>query len=1004
MKPSPKTPILCPVLIGRTSQLEALTHAIEVVRGGTGHTMLITGEAGIGKSRLVSEAESRVAQADFHILRGNCFEPDRALPYAPVLDLLRTFGANHKDVEIAAALGASAPEIIKLVPEFGSHLPNVIPTPILEPEAEKRRLFNVLAQFFANVTGPEHTPLMIVIEDLHWSDYTSLEFLLHLAHRIVSQPIFLLLTYRMDETHPALEHFLVELDRERLATELTLQRLTMAEVDGMLRAIFRLDRPVRAVFQQTLHIFTEGNPFFIEETLKALTASGSIFLEQGRWEIKPVSELRIPRSIEDAVRRRTKRLSDATHSLLELAAVAGRRFDFGLLQELTKMDDQELLPLIKELVAAQLVVEESADQFSFRHALTREAVYHSLLIRERKKYHGRVTETLERIYAGSQDAHAGDLAYHAYEAGNWAKALEYSRLAGEKALALYAPQSALTQFTRALEAAQQLAVPPAAIYRARGQAYETIGEFEKARADFEQALSSGREINDHKAEWQALIDLGFLWAGRDYQRTGDYFQEALDLVRQMDDPTSLAHSLNRLGNWCANVDKLDEALRYHHQALDIFQELNDRTGLAETLDYLGMASQINGDLIQGTAHYQRAVELFHELDDRRGLVSSLATLALCGPSYMHDPSVSPFSLAEAIQYGEQALKIAREIGWRSGEIYSLYCLGINLGPQGEYQRAWDMLQSALEISTDIEHDQWMIGVHCDLGALYYDMLSLALARQHLEQSFTLAQKIGSSVWIGLVTGWLASVCILQNELPRAETLLNGFLAADTPFRTQMQRLCWCARAELALAQTMPEMALEIIDHLIASDPNVTSITVIPRLWSLRGEALVRLHRLDEAEGELQAAQITATQQGARTWLWRIHLALGKLYQAQVRRVEALAEFRAAHAIIIDLAASVQDQTLRNNFLENTQALFPGQPSILLRQAEKEEFGGLTAREREVAGLIARGETNREIAEKLVVSERTVESHVTNILAKLGFPSRARIAIWAAEKGLGKQVK
>jgi DNA-binding CsgD family transcriptional regulator len=429
--------------------------------------------------------------------------------------------------------------------------------------------------------------------------------------------------------------------------------------------------------------------------------------------------------------------------------------------------------------------------------------------------------------------------------------------------------------------------------------------------------------------------------------------------------------------------------------------LNDRSGLAETLDLLGMAGQINGDLVQGAAHYQRAVQLFHDLDDRRGLVSSLATLALCGPSYMHDPSVSPFSLAEAVQNGEQALKIAREIGWRSGEIYSLFCLGITLGPQGEYQRAFELLQSALAIGTEIEHDQWTLGAHCDLGVLYFDMLSLDEARLHLEQSLTLAKETGSLVWMGSITGYLASVCVAQNDWSRAEAVLNGFLSADTPARTQMERLCWCARAELALARGEPEAALSIIDRLIASDPNLTPAGAIPRLWMLRGEALIALKQLDEAGRVLQAAQAAALWQGARGWLWRIHLALGKVGQMQSKRADADKAYNAARSLINELTASIQAQALRENFRERALARLPAQPSVSARQAEKDEFDGLTAREREVAALIVEGESNREIAERLVVSERTVESHVTNILSKLGFSSRARIAVWAADKGLGK---
>jgi DNA-binding NarL/FixJ family response regulator len=284
------------------------------------------------------------------------------------------------------------------------------------------------------------------------------------------------------------------------------------------------------------------------------------------------------------------------------------------------------------------------------------------------------------------------------------------------------------------------------------------------------------------------------------------------------------------------------------------------------------------------------------------------------------------------------------------------------------------------------------------------MLDLTHAREHLEQAFLLAQEMGSQVWIGSVTGYLALVCIQQNDLSRAEEVLDGFLAVDTPSQTQMQRLCWCARAELAMARGEPAAALLIIDRMIAADPNVKANVVIPRLWKLRGEALCELKRPEEAEAVLHAALASAKEQGAQAWLWRIQLSLGKLYQLLSRRAEALAQLNAAEKIIAELAALFPNQVLREDFLKSAMTMVPKTPPMSSREVKKEEFSGLTVREREVAALIASGESNRGIADALVVSERTVESHVTNILAKLGFSSRARIAVWAVDKGLGKKAK
>jgi predicted ATPase len=221
----------------------------------------------------------------------------------------------------------------------------------------------------------------------------------------------------------------------------------------------------------------------------------------GRWERKLFNEMRIPRSVQDAVQQRADQLSQDARRVLILAAVAGRRFDFALLQALTKHDEDQLLKLIKELMAAQLVVEESEEEFAFRHALTRQAIYADLLVRERKTLHRTVAETMERLYSPTLDAHLADLAAHFYEAGAWEKALEYGQRAGEQAQALYAPQAATLHFTRALDAASHVSLtPPESLYRARGLAYETLGEFERARADHETALQMAHLAGDRYGE------------------------------------------------------------------------------------------------------------------------------------------------------------------------------------------------------------------------------------------------------------------------------------------------------------------------------------------------------------------------------------------------------------------------------------------------------------------------------------------------------------------------
>ncbi len=1001
-------PVVCPVLIERVSDLATLHALIAQAKSGRGQVVLLSGEAGIGKSRLVAEARAYVAAQQFLLFQGNCFSADIAYPYAPLLDLVRSSAANQFSAAGASELAPFARELHQLLPDLVPLPPDgegqfIGPSPPVssDPEQEKRRLFTALTQFFTGQATKQ--PVLLIIEDIHWSDDTSLEFLYALARRCPAHPLLILLTYRSDEVRPGLRHFLAQLDRERLAQERLLTRLTREGVEVMLRAIFALPQTARLELLEPIYTLTEGNPFFVEEILTSLIASGEISYANGRWERKPLGELSIPRSVQDAVQQRTDRLSEPARQILTLAAVAGRRFDFALLQELTHHDEQHLLQLIKELIAAQLVVEESAEQFAFRHALTRQAVYADLLVRERKALHRRIADTMEQLYSAMLDMHLADLAYHLYEAGAWEKALGYAQHAGEQAQAMYAPRAAIEQFTRALDAARHGSIsPPASLYRMRGKAHETLGDFEQARLDYETTLQMARSAGNRQDEWQALMDLGYLWAQRDYAQAGTYFQQALELARGMDDPITLAHTLNRLGNWHVNIEQPREALHYHQEALTLFQQVHDSQGIAQTYDLLGMTATLGGDLLQASAYYQQAIALFRELDDRQGLASSLPTLMVLGEGggYESETMVSATtSFAESLHFGELALQTAREIGQRPAEAYALFMLPHYLGPHGEYARALEAAQASLALAEQIEHHEWLTGAHWVSGALYLDLLALPEALASLEQALVLAHEVGSWNWIRIVSGFLAPVYLLQQDQTSADAILTAALEPDAPMQTIGQRLVWAARAELALARSDPGLALDITERLIASAANLSDEDVIPRLWKLRAEALAALGRVAEAEAQLRAAQEAARAQGLRPLLWRISITLGRFYQNWRRLEEAEQAFSSARTIIEELAANLPDEDLRQGFLFQATAMLPHKRAHTSGRIAKQAYGGLTTREREVAALISQGKINREIAEELVVSERTVESHVSNIMFKLGVQSRRQIRDWAVEKGL-----
>src|SRR6266536_1565074 len=843
-----------------------------------------------------------------------------------------------------------AQELSQFLPDVTPHiaeLPPLIVPPPLDPQQEKRRLFALLLHFVTELAARQQ--IVFIVEDLHWSDDSSLELLLYLARGCSHLPILFVLTYRSDEVFPELRHYLAEFDREHLAQDFSLRRLARADVDAMLQAIFAMHEAVHTGLAESVYALTEGNPFFVEEVLKSLIATGEIASKDGVWERTLLfgthtRQPSIPRSVQDAVYQRTKQLSTAARRVLILAAVAGRRFDLTILQQVMDTDEPHMLMFMRELIAAQLVIEDAANQFSFRHALTRQAVYVELLVGERRALHRTIAETIEQRALPSSilDAQLIDLAYHFYEGEVWPKAAEYGQRAGERALILYAPRAAIEHFTRALAALKRLgSTPSAAVVRARGQAYETIGAFEQARSDYEHTLSIAQQAQGGIMEWQS--------------------------------------------------------------PLAIFEALRDTQGMAETFDLLGMASGIYGDTMQAVEHYERAIALFRSLSDQQGLISSLATRAAYSCPGWTETTYSVCEPPERCSRDiMETLNLARQVEALIAQTFVSWNGGGSLASFGELGRGFSLAQEALHIATEIQHVQWLSASYFTLGRVYYILLEANLAVQAFETGLRLASDTRSAWWIGNNTAYLARAYLLQGALTSAEEVLKAVMPREQPpTNTPERRMSW-AWGELALASDEPEIALGIADRLLASAPGAARAQPIPWLLKLKGEALGALSRREEAIQALEEATLGALARQERPLLWQLHRSLGRQYHSLKQEDLAQRNFTSARQVIASLASTIHDVYLSEHFLHAALATLPREKAVTASRVAREAFGGLTEREREVAALIAQGKSNREIADKLVVSYRTVETHVGTILSKLAFSSRAQIAVWAVEIGLVKQ--
>ncbi len=998
-------PIMCPVLIGRAQDLTHLHSLIDQEIDGQGRVIVLSGEAGIGKSRLVAEAKTYAAAHDILLFQGNCFPTDRSFPYAPLLDLFRSYFTQSAPLSITDKVKPLLAELSRLLPDLVLLFPdlaNLPASPQADPEQEKRRIFAVMTHFFTGQAAAH--PVFLVVEDIHWCDDLSLEFLLHLARSSRQVPLLLLVTYRSDEPHPHVKQWLAELDRERLAQELSLKRLSRTDVAAMLHAILDLKQGIDSDLLDTLYTRSEGNPFFVEELLKSLITTGELVPVDGTWKLT-ARKAPVPRSVQEAVQQRIAYLSADAKRLVTLAAVAGRRFNVTLLQEIMCCDEAHLLALLKEVVTAQLVVEEAADQFAFRHALTQEAIYTELLLRERQGLHRSLIHTLERLCASSstaRESYLEDLAYHSYEAGLWEQALAYSQEAGEKALSLYAQQAAIDHFTRAIEAAHHLSqTPPAFLYLARGQAYETLGDFEQALGDYERALDTARAGQDGKVEWQSMIAIGFLWTGHDYERAEVWFRRALRLAEDLADPTLRAQTLNRLGNWLLNTGHIQEALEALREALRLFEMRADRRGIAETLEMLGMAWYFTGDPAGAVKDFfGRAIELFRSLGDRQRLFAVLAARAFdVAPETIETTFSALLTCEECVQDTEEALLLARQTNSLSGQAFVEMATTWVLSSFGVFGPALAHAHEALRIAASIEHQEWIAATQGALGHLYLLLLEPDKAVAFLEAGVAGAQQLRSMIWIGYLMPYLALAYILKRELLRAEAVLKTVIPRDGEPGNFFERQAARAWGELALAQGEAAVALRIAEHLIVSAPGNAGPQPIPHLLALKGEALLAFMRLEEAAEAFEEARLGAEQRQAPSILWRIQRSLGKVYHLLKHEEQAQREWSEAREIITKLAETIDETALREHFLRAALASFPQAKPLSQEALKSLKYGGLSAREREVAALVAQGKSNREIAASLVVSERTAEAHVSNILGKLGFTTRAQIAAWAVEKGL-----
>ena len=560
-------------------------------------------------------------------------------------------------------------------------------------------------------------------------------------------------------------------------------------------------------------------------------------------------------------------------------------------------------------------------EYVFRHSLTQEAVYNSLLKNDQKALHLAAGEILESLYAGRVEQIAAVLAYHFSNAEDLQRAVKYYHLAGDLAVQRYATPEALELYTRAVELAETSGQSTPGLLQARGLVKEILGEFEGACSDQSQALALAETQGDEKAKWQSLLNLGMLWAARDYHKTDEFYHQALELARSWDAPDYLARSLNRVGNWHLNNNQLDQAIKCHLEALSIFTVRQDQQEIANTLDFLGMSYGISAEPIKAYDYLSKAVQAYRELNDHKGLASSLSAISIFGVPVAESEVIvlKDFNLLQSIRYAQEALQVTRQLSWRSGEAFCLYCLAQNLEAYGKFDASMQANRSARQIAEEINHSQWLIACQINAGYIDHTLYDYDQACIELDSAYRLAKTIGSIQWVHVAAGILGRALVNSGRNEEAEAILDSAMSPDDPPRSLGERMIWIARAGLALARGDGQTALDITDLQYRDQPVREAGYAAPRLSLVRSRAQVLLGLEEQALDELLAMRRTMQIIDARTMLWRCHSALYHLYRRLDRRQDARDEQNAALALITELASTLKDEHQRAHFTGHATA-------------------------------------------------------------------------------------
>jgi tetratricopeptide (TPR) repeat protein len=773
--PSPE-PHFAQPLVGRDKERGLLKQRVDAALRGEGSLVFITGEPGIGKTRLAWEARPYARGRGFLWLEGRYLK-ERTILLQPWVEAIRFFLRTAPPALLAKVLVPHAAELTKLVPELAERLGRVQPLPSASPEEERVRLLEAISGFFTAISREQ--PLVLFLDDLQWA--SSLDALLGLARNIAQERILLLGAYRDLELkeNATLARTLLAMNRERLFRPLSLKRLEQTEIRQMVTQT--LGEAASSKLTEIISEKTEGNPFFVEEMVRYLVESGAVVPGERGWEVKTgMALIQLPDSVKAAVSERLERLGEETRGVLAWASVAGRHISLPLLQEVTGLDEEKLLWIVEKAEAARVLTPRSLlgqEVYAFIDNQTRETLYEGISSARRRRYHLKVGQAMEKMHGRRLEEHVDALARHFLEGNDLSKAAEYSIRAGDRAQGIYAWERAISHYQTALELLEEIEAEPikqAEVLEKLGDV-TTLGRGKGAIGYLEKALSIYEAAGDTKSVGAAHLRLAYQYGsgeigGQDVEKGYFHASRAVALLEREGESRQLAMAYRQLSLLMVLLgrESFSNVIELLEKGLTIADRLGDLNSVAEASLLLGSVLVLAGAIARGLETCRKGCEVPKATGD---LVSfSLAATLLSRSCALLGDSNG------ALEWAQSAVDSSESVGAFRQKIFSRLVMVWARMLRGEVPEAIANMESAQQVARASGADPSEVRAHTVTvpGLFHFLLGDWDKAEAALLPYLQIGRYPGS--YAQACVPWVGQLYMGRGEILRAKELLQEYTA------------------------------------------------------------------------------------------------------------------------------------------------------------------------------------------------------------------------------------